>query len=83
MTTTPTQTPTKAPEKSTSGTSGFSGLGGKCQGCPRCQDSSAGWCPGGENHTQYNEQRGNSPNLHPVCRVCGHCWLRGEHDPQG
>jgi len=41
-----------------------------CEGCPRCKDSSAGFCKQG--HIQHN-------NLHPVCRRCGHCVLRGGH----
>ncbi|MEE2686903.1 MAG: hypothetical protein VX921_01500 [Chloroflexota bacterium] len=41
-----------------------------CEGCPRCNDSSAGFCT--QRHAQYN-------NLHPVCRTCGHCALRGSH----
>ena len=41
-----------------------------CEGCPRCTDESAGFCK--QAHPKYN-------NLHPVCRVCGHCVLRGKH----
>jgi len=49
----------------------FQGTGGRfCEGCPRCTDESAGFCK--QSHPQYN-------NLHPVCRVCGHCALRGSH----
>ena len=45
--------------------------GGDCSGCPRCRDDGAGFyrMP----HPQYN-------GLHPVCRTCGHCVLKGEHD---
>ncbi len=47
------------------------GSGGRyCEGCPRCQDDGAGFCT--MRHPQYN-------NLHPVCRRCGHCVLRGKH----
>ena len=47
------------------------GTGGRfCEGCPRCTDESVGFCK--QSHPQYN-------NLHPVCRVCGHCALRGSH----
>ena len=47
------------------------GTGGRyCEGCPRCQDDSAGFCK--QSHPQFN-------NLHPVCRKCGHCALRGSH----
>ena len=48
------------------------GTGGRyCEGCPRCQDANAGFCS--QPHPQYN-------NLHPVCRRCGHCVLRGSHN---
>ncbi len=48
------------------------GPGGRyCEGCPRCQDAGAGFCT--MRHPQYN-------NLHPVCRRCGHCVLRGKHN---
>ena len=48
------------------------GSGGRyCEGCPRCQDDGAGFCT--MRHPQYN-------NLHPVCRRCGHCVLRGKHN---
>ena len=33
-------------------------------------DDSAGFCK--QSHPRYN-------GLHPVCRVCGHCALRGSH----
>ena len=47
------------------------GTGGRyCEGCPRCQNSDAGFCA--QRHPQHN-------NLHPVCRKCGHCVLRGSH----
>ena len=43
---------------------------GRCDGCPRCDDPNAGFCriP----HVKYQ-------NRHPVCKVCGHCVLRGNH----
>jgi len=41
-----------------------------CEGCPRCKDSNSGFCK--ENHRKFN-------GLHPVCRRCGHCVLRGVH----
>ena len=47
------------------------GTGGRyCEGCPRCTDEGAGFCK--QSHPQHN-------NLHPVCRKCGHCVLRGNH----
>jgi len=46
-------------------------VGGRyCEGCPRCADDDAGFCK--QSHPQHN-------NLHPVCRKCGHCVLRGSH----
>ena len=48
------------------------GTGGRrCEGCPRCQDANAGFC---------TQQRPRYGNLHPVCKTCGHCVLRGRHD---
>ena len=47
---------------------------GKCDGCPRCQDSGAPLCP------QYHQDFGG---LHPVCKVCRHCVLRGKHQDDG
>ena len=48
------------------------GTGGRyCEGCPRCRDADAGFCT--QHHPQFN-------NLHPVCRRCGHCVLRGSHN---
>ncbi len=41
-----------------------------CDGCPRCQDAGAPFCP--SQHPEHD-------NLHPVCRRCGHCVLRGKH----
>ena len=43
----------------------------RCEGCPRCQDSDSGFCK--QQHAKFN-------NLHPVCRRCGHCVLRGKHN---
>ncbi len=45
-----------------------------CDGCPRCQNPNAGFCS--NPHPQFN-------GLHPVCKVCGHCVLRGEHNDSG
>ena len=45
--------------------------GRRCSSCPRCTDSNAGFCKQG--HAYYN-------GMHPVCRRCGHCVLRGTHD---
>lgn len=49
-----------------------------CEGCPRCQDSNAGFCkayhPGSLLKTALQYE-----GLHPVCRRCGHCVLRGSH----
>ena len=40
---------------------------------PRCQDAAnAGFCK-----QTHNPEYGN---LHPVCRSCGHCVLRGQHN---
>ena len=47
--------------------------GRSCEGCPRCQDAAnAGFCK-----QTHNPEYGN---LHPVCRSCGHCVLRGQHN---
>ena len=43
--------------------------GRHCAGCPRCNDDPS-MCK--QPHPQYR-------NLHPVCRRCGHCVLRGKH----
>ena len=48
---------------------------GLCAGCPRCIDPSAVWC-GLRHPVEYK-------GLHPVCKICGHCWLRGKHRPGG
>ena len=45
-----------------------------CPGCPRCQDYQASWC---------NQPHPKFKNLHPVCKVCGHCLLRGKHRDEG
>ena len=45
-----------------------------CDGCPRCRDSSAATCA--NPHPEFN-------GLHPVCKVCGHCVLRGRHRDSG
>ena len=50
---------------------GVGGHTGRCEDCPRCQDPQAGLCT--YYHRQFN-------GLHPVCKVCGHCVLRGSHD---
>ena len=42
-----------------------------CEGCPRCQKPNAPFCS--TPHPQFN-------GLHPVCKVCGHCVLRGKHN---
>jgi len=42
----------------------------RCEGCPRCQDPNAGFCK--LSHPKWK-------NLHPICRRCGHCVLRGSH----
>ena len=44
---------------------------GHCDGCPRCQDAKAGYCP--NTHHEFGGR-------HPVCKICGHCVLRGEHE---
>lgn len=60
-----TETETK-PEVQTGGT----GRDRKCPGCPRCKDSQAPLC--GSYHPE-------TPGVHPVCKWCGHCVLRGTH----
>ena len=55
------------PEVQTGSGSGYR----SCDGCPRCQKPDAGFCS--NPHPQFN-------NLHPVCKSCGHCVLRGEHN---
>ena len=48
-----------------------------CDGCPRCTDADAGFCK------QVHMNRNHPPftqGLHPVCRRCGHCVLRGTHN---
>lgn len=47
-----------------------------CEGCPRCQDSNAGFCKQGHANLSYAKRFWP---LHPVCRRCGHCVLRGSH----
>lgn len=47
----------------------------RCEGCPRCQDPDAGFCK--QYHVDINN--GGRYGLHPVCRKCGHCVLRGSH----
>ena len=44
---------------------------GHCDGCPRCKDPKAGFCP--NTHHEFGGK-------HPVCKACGHCVLRGEHE---
>ena len=47
--------------------------GRSCEGCPRCKDAAnAGFCK-----QTHKPEYGN---LHPVCRRCGHCVLRGQHN---
>jgi len=46
-------------------------FGRYCEGCPRCKDNNIGFCK--ESHIKFN-------NLHPICRRCGHCVLRGKHN---
>ena len=41
-----------------------------CEGCPRCQDVNAPWCPAHHPET---------PGVHPICKWCHHCVLRGSH----
>ena len=43
---------------------------GRCAGCPRCEHPSVPLCS--SRHPQFS-------GLHPVCKVCSHCVLRGEH----
>ena len=46
------------------------GTSRKCDGCPRCQRPEEPTCQ--IPHPKF-------ANRHPVCRVCGHCVLRGQH----
>ena len=41
-----------------------------CDGCPRCDDSGSKMC--NIPHPKYG-------NRHPICKICGHCVLRGRH----
>ena len=43
---------------------------GRCDGCPRCDEPNSPFC--NIPHPKYQ-------NRHPVCKVCGHCVLRGNH----
>ena len=43
---------------------------GRCEGCPRCNEPASGFCK--IPHPKYQ-------NKHPVCKICGHCVLRGNH----
>jgi hypothetical protein len=45
--------------------------GSNCDGCPRRQDPEAEFCR--MPHPQHS-------GLHPVCKSCGHCVLRGGDD---
>ena len=53
----------------------------RCEGCPRCQDSDAGFCKvqhSGVYQSQTYQQV--IPYVgHPICKKCGHCVLRGSH----
>ena len=42
----------------------------KCDGCPRCERPDSPTC---------NIPHPKFANRHPVCKVCGHCVLRGQH----
>lgn len=52
-----------------------------CEGCPRCKDSNAGFCKTVHVYSAGQWSNGVRPStgLHPVCRRCGHCVLRGSH----
>ena len=41
-----------------------------CDGCPRCARPDSPTC---------NIPHPKFANRHPVCKVCGHCVLRGQH----
>ena len=43
---------------------------GYCEGCPRCQKPEGSWC------SSYHQE---TPGVHPICKWCGHCVLRGKH----
>ena len=58
-------------ERETETRQGGGGAGRSCDGCPRCQDANAGFCP--QQHEKF-------AGRHPVCKRCGHCVLRGRHD---
>ena len=65
---------TLAEEPKTKPGSGSADQSGYCPGCPRCQDSSAPLCQ--QKHEKYG-------GLHPVCKHCSHCVLRGRHLDDG
>ncbi len=46
-----------------------------CEGCPRCTNPDVGFCKS----LHSNLLRTGYKGLHPVCRRCGHCVLRGSH----
>ena len=46
----------------------------RCEGCPRCDAPGTALCPAC--HGQYG-------GLHPRCKACGHCVLRGKHQDEG
>ena len=50
--------------------SGPGNYDGVCEGCPRCNDAQAPWCS-----THHEKFAG----MHPRCKTCGHCVMRGSH----
>lgn len=50
---------------------GYSARERYCDGCPRCTDDESVFCR--DPHLEFN-------GLHPVCKKCGHCVLRGQHN---
>ena len=48
-----------------------SGNSHRCEGCPRCKNGEVGLC---------TLMHPNYAPMHPLCRLCHHCVLRGRHD---
>ncbi len=50
---------------------GYVADGRYCDGCPRCTEDETSLCK--DRHPEFN-------GFHPVCKRCGHCVLRGQHN---
>ena len=53
--------------------------GRSCAGCPRCKEH-GNLHPIKMQNGVHRFQHKEHGNLHPVCRLCGHCVLRGSHN---